>query len=795
MLPFPAATVVNTVRPLVLPLLRQSSRDSERSQLFVCLLLDMNKASDQLDRRGDDARNQNMSPQTRPRPKRSGSFQDTSEDELFSPTPNDASSTQKPEVALPASQIQGVIDLYPTSNVDAGCKRSVPARRTNERTSYLHGAMAHRPASNKTSSKVAVLALTDEEILEELGKWISKKKTGKEDDHLKICFVSANLFPPVTKKSLSELDIGAIITNAKLRHDVSFDYDLHFRPNFDGEKGKEKMKAAEDYWIALRTELELYHYIFILGELPPRCRGESLRRVASICQRRMPAAFEIIRDILKNLVPEKDQGKVDDQFDVPMLMQQIEKGVCDLVKLACWLEGLLKAHCAPMRDEWIEKMVKKIELAVETSRSDYMVEALRDLLGILEAMKLDVANHQIRHLRMLLIDDTINFEQKFHLQRIARDRINVDASQQWFAGELRKARRMQSGVAKERSHFQFETFASSVLHLLLSNNPRQSFPETFYLDADRLRTLKSELEDLVYFDFCCRVFNDLVRRLGYTKRIPDTKYQALQDTIFTIVKQTGYGSTRQWAANMENVSVELIRQAHRLCGTPYSYDSRLVMFTDDMLRRIFQSPYPPCPDLFALHAERIHRLILPRVLELAERHLFLSPIDMFNSLVVQAVPPIPPPPPPPVSSNSASAPSAALSPSVAEGTPEHIAAPNDQVTLIARRIAHITVLHWRIWHQIVYTRADESKLPSPLTNVETTSPATQLTTATTAESTQAPIRRQGSTSDTALEKTPETQPSEMDAPIPASTTEDKNEAETTSFRGADAGAKAPALER
>ena len=42
---------------------------------------------------------------------------------------------------------------------------------------------------------------------------------------------STLLEPPVTKKTLSELDVNKIVHNPKLRHDINFDPDLHFRPN------------------------------------------------------------------------------------------------------------------------------------------------------------------------------------------------------------------------------------------------------------------------------------------------------------------------------------------------------------------------------------------------------------------------------------------------------------------------------------------------------------------------------------------------------------------------------------
>jgi len=52
------------------------------------------------------------------------------------------------------------------------------------------------------------------------------------------------LEPPVTKATLSELDVNKIVHNPKLHHDINFDPELHFRPNVDGEKGQKKQIRA-----------------------------------------------------------------------------------------------------------------------------------------------------------------------------------------------------------------------------------------------------------------------------------------------------------------------------------------------------------------------------------------------------------------------------------------------------------------------------------------------------------------------------------------------------------------------
>jgi hypothetical protein len=75
-------------------------------------------------------------------------------------------------------------------------------------------------------------------------------------------------------------------------------------------------------------------------------------------------------------------------LDVDLLMQSIERGVCDFVRLAEWMAHLLKEHCAPMRDVWVDEMVAATRHGAATQDSKQIVFGLRTLFGILEAMKL-----------------------------------------------------------------------------------------------------------------------------------------------------------------------------------------------------------------------------------------------------------------------------------------------------------------------------------------------------------------------------------------------------------------------
>ena len=183
--------------------------------------------------------------------------------------------------------------------------------------------------------------------------------------------------PPVTKTTLSELDVNKIVQNPKLRHDINFDPDLHFRPNVDGEKGRRKKQKADDFWNTMRSQLQSY--------LEDR---EGFERKLGNAEWCLPATLKAIREILETLVPQRDRASVEETFNVELLMQQFRKGVADLVKLATRLAQLLKCHCAPMRDDWVDDMVTQLSNGDRNRDVGQLVSGMLSLLAVLEAMKL-----------------------------------------------------------------------------------------------------------------------------------------------------------------------------------------------------------------------------------------------------------------------------------------------------------------------------------------------------------------------------------------------------------------------
>lgn len=183
--------------------------------------------------------------------------------------------------------------------------------------------------------------------------------------------------PPVTKNTLSELDVNKIVNNPKLRHDINFDPELHFRPNIDGEKGKRKSEKAKTFWTTMKSQLQLF-----------LTQREQFEKEIGTSEWALPATLRAIREILETLVPQSDRSSVEETFNIDLLMQQFGNGVADMTKLSSWLSQLLKSHCAPMRDEWVDTMVNQFSTGDREGDVAMIADGMKSLLGILEAMKL-----------------------------------------------------------------------------------------------------------------------------------------------------------------------------------------------------------------------------------------------------------------------------------------------------------------------------------------------------------------------------------------------------------------------
>ncbi|KAK5997130.1 Protein SOK1 [Cladobotryum mycophilum] len=307
--------------------------------------------------------------------------------------------------------------------------------------------------------------------------------------------------PPVTRATLSELDVSKIIHNPKLRHDINYDPELHFRPNLDGEKGRKKQERANQFWRALKKELSE----FILD------RPTFYANHGENDDWTLPLLLKAVKEIIQTLVPQRDRQFLDEGLNVELLMQQFHKGVADLEKLALWLSQVLKSHCAPMRDDWVDTMYSQLSNGNRNADLDELVTGMRSLLSVLEAMKLDVANHQIRCLRPVLIEDTTHFEQKFFYKKMESGKVDITVAKQWY----RDAEQRYAGEHSTHTFGDMGVFFEAMSRLILPSAADQRVPSTFLFDEERILKLRADVLDAINLEICMRMYEDLERVARY----------------------------------------------------------------------------------------------------------------------------------------------------------------------------------------------------------------------------------------------------------------------------------------
>lgn len=205
---------------------------------------------------------------------------------------------------------------------------------------------------------------------------------------------TASLQPPITRESLSELDLNRLVNDNRLRHDVNFEHEIVFRPNTHARQDPKKKREDDAYFEALAIEFDHYirlqkHPLLLSSQQGQKHFIAAPSRSSSPkFPQRVPAVISAIREVIQTLVPTAKWQTVDDYFDLDLRMQELEHGICNIAGLFEWTGQLLLCSCSPMRDDMVTAMVAKSQQAVVGQDAHQLVDSIKDLFGVLETMKL-----------------------------------------------------------------------------------------------------------------------------------------------------------------------------------------------------------------------------------------------------------------------------------------------------------------------------------------------------------------------------------------------------------------------
>ena len=280
-----------------------------------------------------------------------------------------------------------------------------------------------------------------------------------------------------------------------------------------------------------------------------------------------------------------------------------------------------------------------------------------------------------------MIDDTVHFEQTTFLQKIACG-WNFSDARAW----------LDSGCGSEldatNAQSRLSNFVRAVIDLVSDERLKQPWPSTLIYDVDRLMALKVDLHVALYRRACCQACEATIRAFGMTTSVSPEVYERLWTRIAAILEIEVSGQTL--SINTRATTLEIVREACRVCKVVTLPEEGLVHFTE------FQVDI--CLDLRYRESQELRDDIRKRLTEIVETEILhlmdMTPIQMLNY----------------VSQRSRSH-------DTNEGTKGLLS--------IARRLAHISILHWRVWAPILYEQPQD--LMSTAANLSASMNALSLT--------------------------------------------------------------------
>lgn len=355
--------------------------------------------------------------------------------------------------------------------------------------------------------------------------------------------------PPINLQGLKEIDLHEIMKNPQLRHDIIFDPLLQFRPNLDGERGVKKRQLAAKYWSDVENEIIVYK------ERP---------ELFEYGKTRLVPLFDTLKEVLLTIVPQKEATTINNVLDTELNMQELLKGSLVMTNLSEWLAELFKRHCAPMRDAWVDKMSATFKEAETENSLSKLIDGLRIVFQILETMKLDIANHQIRILRPALLSNAVEFEKQYFNTLMNSKRIDLVGSLKWFSQKFDSyVKNNEFNENNIQIPDVYRICIKSIISLLSCRKMVREYPTSLSFDHARLILLRADIRQIVCLQVCRLLFQQLVANDNSIDKMAKSyiinKYsnKLLVNDIVSIITDD-HGNCR-WTKNTLSIAVHLCK--------------------------------------------------------------------------------------------------------------------------------------------------------------------------------------------------------------------------------------------
>ena len=287
------------------------------------------------------------------------------------------------------------------------------------------------------------------------------------------------------------------------------------------------------------------------------------------------------------------------------------------------------------------------------------------------------------------MEDTITFQQEFFAKGIMEGNVDPKSCRAWYDG----ARKQHSLwlLASSTATTSLDGYASLIHSMIATLSAIPStcvLPKSFQFDLKRLEQLRTDMQDLIHLRMGLLVFDELHSWLasGNPVSVSSDTYAELQSRILALVDEQP-DDGEPWQISSADVALEITRAACASCG-----HSEIVV--PDCL---IQSTFLRLDQLVS--GQTSESMLIWRSLQEDLTSKAIHYAQVFNNMTPLAI-------------------SDAQQHWQQQQEQKVGFRPVPDIEDIARRVAHVGVLHWKIWANLVYLDDVEEtplELPSLIT--------------------------------------------------------------------------------
>lgn len=277
----------------------------------------------------------------------------------------------------------------------------------------------------------------------------------------------------------------------------------------------------------------------------------------------------------------------------------------------------------------------------------------------------------------------MDFEQEYFLEEISEGLIDLRSARTWYARThtLSNLSTLNSATSQQAKTWQF---MKGLVDLIRPSNPNSVFPDTFLLDKDHLAVLRTYLGDIVNLDICIQTCQELYKTRGRCAipcndnpgrsfSTPSFHCPTCRENVRNRLRGIiGHSTTSEkWAKLTPSLALEIGRAAGPPFSCPSDVQSKLERHLSSSSSEVYQD------------AElRVMKQLSAQLYSLVETYQPLTCLEIFNRTAGREERLV------------------GISSSQAVDS-------RDNIREIASEIAHIGVLHWRVWAPLVYLNPTE----------------------------------------------------------------------------------------